>query len=302
MQPESVNHSHPVVIVIIHWGRIEDTIECLTSLYNLEYAPRTVLVVDNGTGAAATLTDQFPWIEMLAFDRNLGFSPAVNHGLDWAREHHAHYAWIINNDTVITDPNCLSKLVTCINQSDAVIASPIINELGKSGQRPNTHELFFPTLALTLHNNAWPAQLLTRLVKHSIFLSGAAQLIDLAKAPIPFFDNRFFAYFEDVDICLRLPLSALATCSDAIIAHKLSKSTGGGLRKHYLKARNLVYLARKHRLWSSGFVIAYWCVFIASEGRKYWREPVAYVKTTMQAYQDGYSLSDSKHSVINNAA
>ena len=40
----------PVTVIVLTWGRFEETIECLESLRHVRYSPLRVLVVDNASG------------------------------------------------------------------------------------------------------------------------------------------------------------------------------------------------------------------------------------------------------------
>ena len=85
-----------------------------------------VFVVDNGTTKDNALTElprKYPWITLLANDRNRGFSQANNRGIDASR---GRYVLLLNNDTVQTE-NALGKAVAYMDQLPDVGALGILH-------------------------------------------------------------------------------------------------------------------------------------------------------------------------------
>jgi len=275
----------------VHWGSAADTAECVHSLERFAYAAHDIVVIDNGTapGSLSALRQEIDvnQVEFIRLDRNMGYAAAANRGLDRAREKKARFAWLLNNDLMADEPDSLERLLAHAQESKATITAPrILNRTARGKERASLREYFFPGLALTFHSDAWPVRFLTRFAAFRVFLSGAAMFIDLDAAPVPFFDEQLFAYFEDLDVCLQLGEDALATCEHVCVHHKVSRGTGGGLRKHYLKARNFPYVARKHGLRSLAFRIGYRLLFLPIEARKYLHCPRAYWQTSRRAARD----------------
>jgi GT2 family glycosyltransferase len=100
-----------VYVMLLNWNDAENTLACLRSVYELEYANFRVLVVDNGStdGSDQAIREAFPQIELIANERNLGFAGGANVGLDYARRRGAAYVFFINNDTVL-DRSLLKEL------------------------------------------------------------------------------------------------------------------------------------------------------------------------------------------------
>jgi hypothetical protein len=277
-----------VTVVVLHWGRPEDTVECVESLQTLDYPAFDVLIVDNGTQAEPVrrIAEVLPRVSVLQLPENRGFAGGANAGLARAKEQGSEYAWLLNNDTVVCDPACLGRLAAHALETQRWVLAPTLVQTAGRCETEHAAECFFPALALTLHAGRL-SRFLALWANPVGFVSGTAPLIRLDAVPTPLFDESFFAYFEDVDVCIRIGASRFGACRDARIRHKVSRSTGGDLRKHRLKARNLVRLARKHGYFGLRFRAAYWCVFALAESRKYLASPLAYWSATAAAWREG---------------
>jgi GT2 family glycosyltransferase len=101
-----------VCVMTLSWNDAQNTLDCLRSVYQLDYAHYCVLVVDNGSseGTLWAIRSAFPEAELIANPSNLGFGGGANVGFDWAREHGVDYVLFINSDTVV-EPALLRELV-----------------------------------------------------------------------------------------------------------------------------------------------------------------------------------------------
>ena len=101
-----------VFIVILNWNNAADTLECLASVLQLQYANDDIVVVDNGStdGTVATIRGGYADVTILENDENLGYAEGNNVGLRYALEDHCDYALILNNDT-LQAPDMLAHLV-----------------------------------------------------------------------------------------------------------------------------------------------------------------------------------------------
>jgi GT2 family glycosyltransferase len=73
------------------------------------------------------------------------------------------------------------------------------------------------------------------------------------------FDERFFAYYEDLDFCLRARQAGfrIATAPNARLWHTVASTTGlGTQRREYLMARSSVVFYARHAAWRLPFVVA----------------------------------------------
>lgn len=105
-------HWPQVSVVILNWNQAELTIDCLKSVYAQDYDNFFVIVVDNGSTdrSPELIQKQFPQVEMILNDHNVGYSKGNNIGIEQAIQKDADYVFLLNNDTEV-DPAMLISLV-----------------------------------------------------------------------------------------------------------------------------------------------------------------------------------------------
>lgn len=277
-----------VLCAVIHWGRLSDTERCVRSLLGQTAAGARVVVIDNGSGDdLETVFAGLPVaVERIAV--NSGFTGGGNRAMELAVASGVDWCWILNNDTAFEEPDTLARLLAYADSTTAMLVSPVLRNISGNRACESGWSLFSPALALTLADSGgWLAAVLRRDPACARYISGTAWLVRVTEAPSPLLDQRFFAYFEDVDLAMRLGADRLAVAPDVRITHYTSGSTGGSLLKFRYKAANLVYLMHKHGLAGRGLRWRYTLSFAMSEGRRYWREPVAFWRTVIAAWQEG---------------
>lgn len=201
-------------IIIVSFNTRAELAACLRSLHDAPPArPHQIVVVDNGStdGSQAMVRDLWPAVRLEARDHNAGFGAANNHGI---RLTHAPLVLLLNSDTVVP-PGALDELDARLSETRAVAAGPKL--LGADGRpevsfgamlTPWTELLQAARVALARSR----AGLAERYVRHLTarerivdWVSGACLLVrraDLEAAGL--FDERYFLYEEDVDLCAAL--------------------------------------------------------------------------------------------------
>ena len=253
-----------VVIVVLNWNGLADTLHCLRELRGLEYANRRIVVVDNGSadGSADIIESRHPEVKLLRNRTNLGFTGGCNAGLQYAREHSADYVWLLNNDAVAL-PNSLSVLIeTAERTSNVALVSPIVrfhdrpDEIQFAGTRldPSTEE----EAHIKFRESGDPDG-----ATWSV-LVGTAMLIkrDVIER-IGLLDDRYFAYCEDWDYSVRALRAGFQVLVewDATVLHKPTGSMGreSPVKEYYI-VRNRYLFWRTHlsrtaqRGWAARFV------------------------------------------------
>jgi len=250
-------------IIILNWNGINDTIECVKSLYDQTYKEFCIIIVDNHStdNSINHIRNTFPEIQIIANKKNLGYAGGMNVGIKIAIHQGAEKVLLLNNDT-IAERTMLNELIK--HSSDRVdISGPVIfyeNEPEKIWSIGGRINKLLLEMQKPLENNSS----IPKEVYRQDFLPGCALLIhtDIFK-DIGLFDENFYpGYYEDLDFCLRVirkeyPINVIPS---AKLYHKVSSASGGqySTRVQFLKARNSGYYFRKNmELWNAPFIIFY---------------------------------------------
>jgi GT2 family glycosyltransferase len=117
-----------VYIIVLNYNGREDTLECISSLFRLDYPKFKVLMVDNASsdGTADAVRNTYPQAEVLQNEKNLMYAGGNNAGIEFALEHGADWVLLLNNDTVV-DGRLLSELMDAANaHPEAGVLGPMI--------------------------------------------------------------------------------------------------------------------------------------------------------------------------------
>lgn len=245
-------------VVVVSYNQRERLLAALASV--LRTAPTAhLIVVDNGSadGSAEAAAQEFPDADVVALDENIGFGAAVNRGV--ARGS-SPYILLLNNDARLR-PQTLERLVDALEEPGVVAAGPSIHgphgevELSIDRTLSLTNETRFRLIELLYRSGRGPlAGVVRRKMSRSRAvrsLSGACMLLlRTAFVDVDGFDERFFLYAEDVDLCLRLRRrgGTMVYVADAAIDHDrgASRATAPEASElHYRRSQIAFY--RKHR-------------------------------------------------------
>jgi GT2 family glycosyltransferase len=240
-----------VMIIVLNWNGLSDTLECLESLACLDYSPYEVVVVDNGStdGSVEAVRGRFPDVTLIENGENLGFVGGNNVALRYALERDVGYVLLLNNDTVV-DPRFLTELIRVSETEEEIgISSPLVlyydvpDEIWTAGATINW--------ANGATKRLWAGEKAggSESVFDVDFVSGCALL---AKREVikttGFLDPDYYLYYEEVDWCVRARAQGhrIVCVPRARIWHKVSRSVGPSspLISYYM-TRNALLLLRK---------------------------------------------------------
>lgn len=239
-----------VIVVILNWNRCADTLACLASLAASTFHNFSTIVVDQGSwdDSAESIRCLFPSVTVLQTGANLGFGRGMNAGIRHALAAGAEYLFLLNNDTVAA-PTLLECLLAHATPDLGMLAPAIFY-----ADRPHViwstgggiHPLLLEMTGDHGRGCPLPIAPLTR-----AFLSGCALLIPQQTLDcVGLFDERFFMYYEDLDLCLRMQEAGyrLLLVPDAHLWHRVSQSSGGANspNERYHMARSSAIYFRKH--------------------------------------------------------
>ena len=205
-----------------------------------------VIVVDNGMPRPNAEAVREAGGTIAGSGANLGFGAAVNRGVEQA----SGAALVITNDDVVPRPGFLAELVAPLT-SATMVAGVLLREGAPDTIESAGIEL---DVALVAHDylGGEPVSRLERPVEPPFGPSGAAAAFAIATfREAGGFDEQFFAYYEDVDLALRLRAAGAdcALASNARAVHAGSATLGlGSHSKADIVGFSRGYALRKHRV------------------------------------------------------
>ncbi len=238
-------------VIVLSWNAMNDLRECLDALRAQDFADAEIIVVDNGStdGSADLVARDYPDVDLIRNERNVGFAAGNNQGLQHAT---GDVLVLLNQDTVVragwlnalveallSDPQCgIAGGKALYPDGRIQHAGGYVDERGAGshygygqrdvGQFEQTREVDYVTGAtLAISRKAFE-------------LIGG---LDEGFTP---------AYYEDVDWCYRTKASGLRViyAPHAVLVHKESSAAAGSSHEQmYHFHRNRLRFVLKH--WSA---------------------------------------------------
>lgn len=258
-----MNRSPLVFILVLNYNGRATLPDCLRSIFHLDYPNFRVVVIDNAStdGSLEQAKRVYPKAHFIKNSENVGFARGINVGIQFAIDQRAEYIWLINPDAVIPKDS-LHPLVSVLERhGDVGMVSPLIIP-------PKNTSVWFGGGKIS-----WirMCAVHTPPRSHTIpfetgFLSGCAPLIKASVFRIVgLFDERFFLYYEDVDISYRAKKSGFSAIVHPGVTITHSEESAKNPEKTYWLVRSGLFFFRKHTpLLGQPF---FWSAFAL---RKFW--------------------------------
>lgn len=233
-------------IILINYDSLDDTRACIESLNNSNNSNHFIIVVDNCSEEKISVLDKEENLKLIENSENLGFAKANNIGINWANENlDFRYVLIINNDTIV-NVDTIQKL-----QESFKIDSKIGITTGKIFYYDQPEIVWFGGGSIN-KSRGWPSIIdfnsnpsengasKSKLVQ---FASGCLMMFNKESITnLKGFDERFFMYCEDLELCLRAEEKGISIYynSEAVIYHKVQG--GSNIKGMVHKNPNLKFL------------------------------------------------------------
>lgn len=248
------------MVVIVNWNGKKDTLECLGSLKNV-----SIIVVDNASfdGSVEAIRKQFPKVEIIQNSENLGFTGGNNVGIKNALNDGADFVWLLNNDTTV-DKNALMSLINVFDDASVGVAGSKIyfsadREFHKDRyKKSELGNVLWYAGGLIDWQNMYASHRGVDEVDHgqydqleeTPFITGCSMMVKKEVfEKIGFLDEKFFAYLEDLDFCLRAKSAGykLLYVPRSIVWHKNASASGVGSDTHqYYMTRNRLLVGMRY--------------------------------------------------------
>lgn len=309
-----------VAIIVLNWNGWRDTIECLESIYLVNYPNYEVIVVDNGSSdnsvhqieqwahakglsmaklcpeeikekaSASSHLSESDGLALLQLSENLGYTGGNNIGIKYALNNRAEFVLVLNNDTIV-DPEFLQPLVEAVlsDQYVALVGSVICNYPAGSVYFAGGHARLLRNYYNTSLDNRpkyWPSKL----------VAGSSVLISrrFLERETRWLDERLFIYGEEIEICARALQKGykVLVARDSKVFHKVGASFGTGFTpfQAYYTYRNKLLLMREVLSLPERalFVIFFHAVIILRIVQSLLKRNYALTMAILEALKDGW--------------
>lgn len=241
--------SVPAVIVPTH-NRASALSSLLLSLRR-QTTTTNVVVVDNGSTdeTAELLAHRFAEVSVVKLVENLGFARAVNRGIESTD---AEIVVLVNDDVVCSE-GFVAELCVALDPPAGIVMSAGVLLNSMEPDRIDSAGIIFDRVLFGIdYLHGLPVSVLERPVPDPLGPTGGAAAFDRAAFDaVGGFDERFFAYLEDVDLVARLIAkgSRCRLAPGARALHEHSATLGAGSRrKNELMGWGRGYTIGKYRL------------------------------------------------------
>ena len=228
-------------VIIVSYNTADLIGACLDSVLASEHINLEVFVVDNASKdtGVAVIQKHFPTVRLIANETNRGFGVANNQALAYCR---GRYIVFLNPDTTIASDSLVRMMRFMDTHPEVGLAGPIVRN--PNGSRQDSVSVCYPG-----HRYGGPE--LGSLPGTIACVLGACQIsrTELLR-DLGGFDEDFFLYGEDQDLCLRVRQRGflIEQINDAVILHHGGQSERDSLPEEVvrkkLQAEYLFY--RKH--------------------------------------------------------
>lgn len=253
-----------ISVIIVSYNTSDLTVACLKSVFASQRVSYEVFVVDNASkdGSVAAIQQNFPAVTLIANEKNRGFGAANNQAL---RVCSGRYVIFLNPDTTV-EPESFFLMASYMDTHPEIgLAGPKV--LNPDGTRQDSVSYRYP-------GHRYGSVDLGVLPGNIACVLGACQIASANLLhEIGGFDEDFFLYGEDQDICLRIRKRGLEIgfIDKAVIMHHGGQSERETIPAEVVrkKFRGELLFYRKHyrpetvrKLYEKQHRRAFWRIFL----------------------------------------
>ncbi|MCL5072454.1 MAG: glycosyltransferase family 2 protein, partial [Actinobacteria bacterium] len=248
-----------VAIVILNFKVRKEALNCIASVKKSDYEQTEIILVDNNSGdGIETEVQKDKSIMFIQSGANLGYTGGNNLGIKKALDSRADYIFILNPDTEI-EKDTIKNLVEVAESQNAGISGPkILFEDRKT--------IWYAGGIMDMDNVLGSHRGVDEkddgqydTIEETEFVTGGAMFVKREVfEKVGIFDDKYFMYLEDSDLCLRAKKMGYKILYNpkAVVFHENAKSAGlGSALQDYFITRNRMYFASKFLRFRTRFAL-----------------------------------------------
>ena len=219
------------IIILIFEEKIEVIFKCLKLLSDFE-----IILIDNSNNLERKkkLSENFNISKYFLNKKNLGFSKAINRAI---KNCDTEYLLILNPDCLITKDEILKLYKSIIKYNNCIITTPtLITRENKIAQNAS----LFPESGSLRTPFKIDGDLCCQSILAAAMFCKTSELIKIG-----LFDENFFLFYEDDDLCRRInnEKKSIIQVSDAVAIHQHGEgeSISNLLKKTFIINYNMTY-------------------------------------------------------------
>jgi len=265
-----------ISIIILNWNGADDTVKCISSLFNSDYKDFNMIIVDNGSTDGSLVQVQKALeglrigsttiaeadvnaqdansdaletpVTILALNSNYGYVKGNNIGIEFSLKYFKpNYILLLNNDTIV--PSCaIRKLLGSFDQNIKIAGPKIIDH--DTGEVQSEGVIFNWRTGEQIRKG-WSTDDLR--VKDETFLadcvSGCAMMVSSSIFPIVgYLDEQYVNFWEETDFCFRAKgfgyLTACNRGSEIIHKGSASFSKVSDVKEYYMTRNRFIFFKK----------------------------------------------------------
>jgi len=213
----NTQHAIEISVIIVNYNTSDLLCRCLDSIARQTGASSETIVVDNASSddSLMMIREKFPWVRLVPNENNQGFARANNQALNLCTGRHVYF---LNPDTEVK-PGAFSQMVKFMQDH---------TRIGLAGTRL-VYPDGSPQSSVERH---YPGQKHLKGAFDSLegdiaWVLGASMIVrQEIIQELNGFDEEFFLYAEDIDLCLRVRKGgwAVGFIPDAVVVHWCGQS------------------------------------------------------------------------------
>lgn len=242
-------------ILIVSYNTRQLLQACLSSI-RADGAGVEMIVIDNASSdaSAAMVERDFPAVRLVQNQANLGFGAACNAAAALAS---GDIILFLNSDAQLPE-GFLGQLGKAFqDRPDIVLAAPLLRDAAGAAERQSYGR--FPTIRRSILRQIAPMAAPSGHEPFAVdWLSGAALAIRRsAFSRLGGFDEKFFMYFEDVDLCYRAKeqgMGVFVLPALTVLHHRGASLSDSGRRRRYYRASQRYFFQKHYGRLAAGLI------------------------------------------------